>query len=174
MLSTFLSPALTSHNYSAPLTYFSSSLCSPRTRRRRASRDYTSWDQLNDLSALTTRVTYDLLSSLGGTSSAIYLTDNTDDYTLNLKLPELAGRRLNELELHVEGPLLTLSIPALKLTGLEGLRPLWEEIKTGDRVEKIRIPHDVDSSQITATLRGERLTITLPKAKPEKRSINIQ
>ena len=174
MLSTFLSPALTSHNYSAPLTYFSSSLCSPRARRRRVSRDYASWGHLNDISALTTRVTYDLLSSLGGASSEICLTENTDNYTLNLKLPELVGRRLNELELHVEGRLLTLSIPALGLTDIEGLRPLWEEIKTGDRIEKIRIPHDVDSSQIIATLRGEQLTITLPKAKPEKRSINIQ
>ena len=79
MLSTFLSPRslLTTTTLLSPT---SSSLCSPRTRRRRVSRDYASWGQLNDISALTTRVTYDLLS-LRGASSEIYLTDDTDNYT---------------------------------------------------------------------------------------------
>ena len=101
------------------------------------------------------------------------MSDQGASYTLSLQLPELSGRQLDDLELSVEGDVLTLNIPELTLSTTEGLKPLWEEIPSSSRREQFRIPSTVNTEEISAALKEERLEINLPKRAPIKHTINI-
>ena len=102
------------------------------------------------------------------------MSDQGASYTLSLQLPELSGRQLDDLDLSVEGDVLTLNIPELTLSTTEGLKPLWEEIPSSSRREQFRIPSTVNSEEISAALKEDRLEIKLPKRAPIKHTINIE
>jgi len=80
---------------------------------------------------------------------------------------------MNELELIVEGDVLTLQIPELALPQVEGLKTVWEEIPSNERRENFQIPSTVDLEHIKATLQGERLEVFMPKRAPVKHTIQI-
>lgn len=148
MFSTFFTPSLTTRTlFSHPTTH-----------------------SLRQLAKLAQCVTHE---SLSDRSARAYLSHEASQYTLNIKLPELIGRDLSNLELQLEDQVLTLSIPAMNLPEIEGLQTLWEEIPTQARVENFRLPPDVEIEQISATLKGDQLEIKLPKRTQVKRSIKI-
>ena len=101
------------------------------------------------------------------------MTESDNAYTLQVNLPELSGRTLNDMELSVEGDLLSLHIPQLTLPQVENLKAVWEEIPSDERREHFRIPSTVNIEEINATLQGEHLQVILPKRTPVKYTIQI-
>lgn len=142
-------------NATAPLGY---------TRRRRGLRTPT-WH--------TTRQKVWHTLSHQNHSRAARLTESDEAYQLTLKTPHLIGRRLEDVALSVTDDVLTLELPALTLIEGDNVTPLLEEIPTQAYAQRYRVPKSVDVEQITASLSGEALTISLPKRQPTQRVIKV-
>ena len=107
------------------------------------------------------------------TQSLVTRTEDQSGYTFKLQLPELVGRDVKELELHLEGETLQLNIPPLKLPYVADLKPIWREIATQARTLHFRIPPRVDAASVSATLSGDTLEIKLPLLVPKRDQIEI-
>ena len=105
--------------------------------------------------------------------STAELKDNQDAYTLNINLPNLMGRRLDDIELSVKGSVLTLEVPALDLAHREGLTPLFEELPVSAQTKSYRLPREVEIEQIEAQFSGETLVVRLPKKQPTRVPVKI-
>jgi len=101
------------------------------------------------------------------------MNDQGDAYTLSLRLPELLGRQLTDVELHLEDDVLTLQVPELNLAITPEQKPLWEEIPSRSIKESFRIPSIIDAERVSATLEGDVLRVHLPKRIPVKHTIHI-
>lgn len=106
-------------------------------------------------------------------SRAARLTESDEAYQLMLRTPHLIGRRLDDVALSVTDDVLTLELPALTLVEGDHVTPLLEEIPTQAYTQRYRVPKSVDVEQITASLSGEALTITLPKRQPTQHVIKV-
>lgn len=88
---------------------------------------------------------------------------------------ELPGVKREDLELEVEGNLLTLKGERKLETGDEARRYHRVERAHGTFVRQFQLPKDVDASQIDAQLADGVLTLRLPKqAEPAARKIAVQ
>ena len=101
------------------------------------------------------------------------LIDNKDTYTLKINLPNLMGRRLDDIELSVKGSVLTLEVPALDLAHQEGLTPLFEELPVAAQTKSYRLPREVEVEQIEAQFSGDTLVVSLPKKQPTRVPVKI-
>ena len=106
-------------------------------------------------------------------SRAARLTESDEAYQLTLRTPHLIGRHLEDVTLSVTDDVLTLELPALTLVERDDVTPLLEEIPTQAYAQRYRVPKSVDVEQITASLSGEALTISLPKRQPTQRVIKV-
>lgn len=97
-----------------------------------------------------------------------------EGYTLKINLPNLIGRRLEDIKLTVEDDLLMLEIPALACAQKEGLRAVFEEFPSRSYTERYRLPRDVDLMLIEARLNDEELCVKLPKKAPNRQTIEIK
>jgi len=96
-----------------------------------------------------------------------------EGYTLKVTLPDLVGRRLEQINLTVEDQLMTLEIPALDLPSIKGLTPIFEELPTSAHTGRYRLPRGIDLSLVEANLNGEELLIKLPKQEPNRQKVQI-
>jgi len=101
------------------------------------------------------------------------MSDQGDAFTLSLRLPELLGRQLTDVELHLEDDVLTLQVPELTFALNPEQKPLWEEIPSRSIKESFRIPSIIDAERVSATLEGDVLRVHLPKRIPVKHTIHI-
>jgi len=101
------------------------------------------------------------------------LIEKKDTYTLNISLPNLMGRRLDDIELSVKGSVLTLEVPALDLAHQEGLTPLFEELPVAAQTKSYRLPREVEVEQIEAQFSGDTLVVSLPKKQPTRVPVKI-
>lgn len=106
-------------------------------------------------------------------ATSFLMSDQGDAYTLSLRLPELLGRQLSDVELYLEDDVLTLQVPELIFAIDPEQKPLWEEIPSGSLKERFRIPSVIDAERISATLEGDVLRVHLPKRTPVKHTIHI-
>ena len=109
-----------------------------------------------------------------GTYRSAYLSEEDTAYHLTIETAHLLGRSLDSLKLETVGSVMTLTIPSVELLKAEGMTQLINEIPLGEYIERYQLPHDIDLDQVTATLKGTHLLISLPKQHAERRRINIE
>ena len=106
-------------------------------------------------------------------TTSFSMSDQGDAYAMSLRLPELLGRQLTDVKLHLEDEMLTLEVPELTFAIDSEQESLWEEIPSCSLKERFRVPSIVDAEHISATLEGDVLRIHLPKRAPVKHIIHI-
>jgi len=95
-------------------------------------------------------------------------------YVLTAELPGLSEE---DLDIRVEGNLLTLEAKNQKEAEREGVKYLLKERNSSVYKRSFVLPKDVDSEKISAALKNGILVLNLPiaeKAKPRSISINVQ
>jgi len=101
---------------------------------------------------------------IGGNVPRTNLYDKGDVFELIAELPGLAKEQLN---LRIQGNYLELS-GNLEISAPEGYTPHRNERGSASFTRSLTLPADINSSEVTATLKNGILTITLPKAEAAK------
>ena len=97
--------------------------------------------------------------------------EREDAIELTLQLP---GVRRDGLELTQEGRRLTVRARVSERTAPEGMRPLVDELRDGDFEARFELPRGIAADRVEAELRAGLLTLSLPRALPERRTIPVR
>jgi HSP20 family protein len=116
---------------------------------------------------------------LGGTVSRENVWEPSLDFAENSKefvvLLEIPGVTRDDLDVKLEGNLLTLSGKRELNKQEKGDDYLWEERVEGRFARTLRVPSAVQESEIEATYNDGVLTVRLPKSEPQvKNKITIK
>lgn len=95
------------------------------------------------------------------------------DDALELEL-ELPGVRREDVELLHEGRRLTVRARAADRQVPEGMRTLHAELGEGVYEAHFALPRGIAADRIEASLQAGVLTLTLPRAQPERRAIPVR
>jgi len=99
----------------------------------------------------------------------VQLQDRGDSVALFADLP---GLRLEDIELSVEGELMTLEAKPAERPVPEGFTPIRRERRSAAVRWSFELPYPIDAASASAVLEQGRLSVTLPKA-PEAKPRNI-
>jgi len=99
----------------------------------------------------------------------VQLHDRGDSVSL---LADLPGLRLEDIDLSIEGEIVTLKATSATRPVPEGFTPLRRERKPVAIQWSFELPYAIDASAASAVLEQGRLSVTLPKA-PEAKPHNI-
>jgi HSP20 family protein len=98
---------------------------------------------------------------------AIDLTENEKEYVVRVEVP---GVPRENLDVHLEGDILTLTGHREKEVRQEKENVLWEEREAGKFLRTIRLPKAVEANKIEAVYNEGILTVRLPKTEPAVKS----
>jgi HSP20 family protein len=98
---------------------------------------------------------------------AIDLTENEKEYLVRVEVP---GVPRENLDVHLEGDILTLTGHREKEVRQEKENVLWEEREAGKFLRTIRLPKAVEANKIEALYNEGILTVRLPKTEPAVKS----
>jgi HSP20 family protein len=98
---------------------------------------------------------------------AIDLTENEKEYVVRVEVP---GVPRENLDVHLEGDILTLTGHREKEVRQEKENVLWEEREAGKFLRTIRLPKAVEANKIEALYNEGILTVRLPKTEPAVKS----
>ena len=101
----------------------------------------------------------------------MYETDDT--YVVKASLP---GVKPEEVDVHVEDGVLTIRGETKREENVENARYHWQERWYGQFERSVRLPSQVDTSKVEATLKDGILTVHIPKSeevKPKKIDIKV-
>lgn len=90
----------------------------------------------------------------------IDLTETEKEFILRVEVP---GVPRENLDVHLEGELLTLTGHREKKVHETGENMLWEERETGRFIRTIRLPKAVEANKVEAVYTEGVLTVRLPK-----------
>jgi len=100
------------------------------------------------------------------------LVENEKEYVVRVEVP---GIPKENLDVNLEGDVLTITGHKEKVTKEKGETYLWEEREAGKFMRSIRLPKPVEAAKIEALTEAGVLTIHLPKvAKEIKNKILIK
>jgi HSP20 family protein len=103
----------------------------------------------------------------GTWTPAIDLTENEKEYIVRVEVP---GIPRENLDVHLEGDILTLTGHREKEVRQEKENVLWEEREAGKFLRSIRLPKAVEANKIEAVYNEGILTVRLPKTEPAIKS----
>jgi len=103
----------------------------------------------------------------GTWTPAIDLTENEKEYVVRVEVP---GIPRENLDVHLEGDILTLTGHREKEVRQEKENVLWEEREAGKFLRTIRLPKAVEANKIEAVYNEGLLTVRLPKTEPAVKS----
>lgn len=93
----------------------------------------------------------------------IDLTETEKEFILRAEVP---GVPRENLDVHIEGELVTLTGHREQKVHEANERLLWEERETGKFLRTIRLPKAVDTAKVEAVYAEGILTVRLPKVEP--------
>jgi HSP20 family protein len=92
---------------------------------------------------------------------AIDLTETEKEFILRVEVP---GVPKENLDVHLEGEVLTLTGHRETKTTEKGENMLWEEREAGRFVRTLRLPKAVEANKVEAVFQDGILTVRVPKA----------
>lgn len=96
--------------------------------------------------------------------------DHDDRIDLNVELP---GVRREDLDLEVEGRVLTIRGRSADWTVPDGMRPVLAELEQGDYEARLSLPRGIAADRIEARLEAGVLSLVLPREAPQRRTIPV-
>lgn len=99
----------------------------------------------------------------GFLSPNVDFSETDKQYTVRLEAPGVAR---DQIDVKLEGDLLTLRGERKHATEGKDERFMWQEREEGRFLRTLRMPTPVDAKGVTATLENGVLVVTLPKATP--------
>jgi HSP20 family protein len=100
--------------------------------------------------------------------------DVTEDESGITLIADLPGASRETLALDVDGDTLTIEAPVSLGTG-EGLQAVYAEVRSGRYRRSFTLSRELDSGNISATLRDGVLTLRIPKSEQARpRRIQVQ
>lgn len=101
----------------------------------------------------------------------VYEVDDT--FVVKAAMP---GVKAEDVDIHIEDGVLTLRGETKREEQVENTRYHWQERWYGEFERSVRLPSQVNASNIEANLKDGILTVTVPKAeevKPKKITVNV-
>ena len=87
---------------------------------------------------------------------------------------EVPGVTREDVELEVEGRVLTVRARTTGGTAPEGMRALLDELDAGDYEARFRLPRGLATDRVEARLQAGVLELVLPREVPDRRTIPVQ
>lgn len=98
---------------------------------------------------------------------ALDLTETDKDFILRAEIP---GVPRENLDVHMEGDVLTLTGHREKKTSEKDENMLWEEREAGQFIRTLRLPKAVEANKVEANYTDGILTVRLPKTETSVKS----
>jgi HSP20 family protein len=112
-------------------------------------------------------ITTPRLAPEGMWEPSLDFSENPKEYIVRLEVP---GITRDDLDVNLDGNLLTLSGKREFHRHEKGEEYLWEEREEGRFMRTLRLPAAVDQGKIDANYADGVLTVKLPKAEPQSKS----